>query len=104
MTESREMPSPLAQSQNAGLVTGLAGRSRVRFPVGAVGEFSSPELTFCADLFRYPFHPRVTALAHNRLRSFCKGAGGRLQLMSTYMSTHTLFTERSLCGLTELSR
>ena len=38
-------------------------RSRVRIPAGAAGEFSSPGLTFCADSFRYPFHPRVTAVA-----------------------------------------
>ena len=38
----------------------------------AVGEFSSPGSTFCADLFRYPFHPRVTAVARKRPRSFCQ--------------------------------
>ena len=38
-------------------------RSRVRIPAGTAGEFSSPGSTFCADLFRYPFHPRVTAVA-----------------------------------------
>ena len=116
--ESRESPSPLAQSQNDGLVAGLSGRSRVRSPVGAVEEFSSSELTFCADsccgirsrfTFRFFIHQvsqqgtclesGVTALAHNRLQSFCKSARGRLQL-----NTHTLSSERSLSGLTELSR
>ena len=38
-------------------------RSRVRIPAGTAGEFSSPGSTFCADLFRYPFHPRVTTVA-----------------------------------------
>ena len=39
----------------------MTDRSRVRFPAGAAGEFSSPESTFCAD-------------------SYAKSAGGRLQL------------------------
>ena len=46
--------------------------SRVRIPAGAAGEFSSPWSTFCADSFRYPFHPRVTAVARKRSRSFCQ--------------------------------
>ena len=38
----------IACSYNTGLVIeGL----RVRIPAGAAGEFSSPELTLCADLF-----------------------------------------------------
>ena len=43
--------------------------------------------TFCADLFRYPFHPRVTAVARKRSRSFCQRR--RLQL-----NTHTPY----VCG------
>ena len=46
-------------------------RSLVRIPAGAAGEFSSPGSTFCADSnFWYPFHPRVTAVARKRSRSF----------------------------------
>ena len=40
----------------------MIGRSRVRFLVGAAGKFASPLSIFCADLFRYPFHIRVTAV------------------------------------------
>ena len=36
-------------------------RLQVRVPGGAVGEFSSPGSTFCADCIWYPFHPCVTA-------------------------------------------
>ena len=44
----------------------------------------------CWLLFRYPFHPRVTAVARKRSRSFCqKCTGGRLQL-----NTHTPY----VCG------
>ena len=43
-------------------------RSRVWIPAGAAGEFSSPGST----LSRYPFHPRVTAVARKRSRSFCQ--------------------------------
>ena len=42
-------------------------RSRVRIPAGAAGEFSSPGSTFCADSFRYPFYPRVTAVARKKI-------------------------------------
>ena len=47
-------------------------RSWVQIPAGVTGEFSSPGSSFCADLFRYPFHPRVTAVARKRPRSFCQ--------------------------------
>ena len=43
----------------------------------------------CWLLFRYPFHPRVTAVARKRSRSFCQSAGGMLQL-----NTHTPY----ICG------
>ena len=45
---------------------------RVRIPAGAAGEFSSPELTCVLTLVRCPFHPRVTAVAHKRPRSYCQ--------------------------------
>ena len=48
-------------------------RLRVRIPAGAAGECSSPELTLCVlTLTRCPFHPRVTAVARKRPRSFCQ--------------------------------
>ena len=45
---------------------------RVRIPARAAGEFSSPESTLCADSYSGPFHPRVTAVASIRPRSFCQ--------------------------------
>ena len=36
----------------------MVERLRVRVPAGAVGEFSSPELTFCADSYSVSFPPR----------------------------------------------
>ena len=40
-------------------------RLRVQIPAGAAGEFSSPELTLCADSC-------VTAVARKITRSFCQ--------------------------------
>ena len=46
---------------------------RVRIPAVAAGDFSSPESTLCADPYSVsPFHPRVTAVARERPRSFCQ--------------------------------
>ena len=65
-------------------------RLRVRIPAGAAGEFSSPELTFCAD--STPALPQwhVKDLGHS-----AKSAGGRLHL-----NKHTPLTHRSRSGLT----
>ena len=43
----------------------------VRIPAGAVRQYTSPGSIFCADSIWYPFHPRVTAVARKRSRSFC---------------------------------
>ena len=51
----------------------------VRVPAEAVGEFSSPELTFCADSYSVSVPPRVTTGAR-RLKDpghSAKSAGGR---------------------------
>ena len=45
---------------------------RVRIPAGPAEEFSSPELTLCADSIRCPFHPRATAVARKRPWSLCQ--------------------------------
>ena len=45
-------------------------------------------------LTRCPLHPRVTAVARKRPRSFCQSAGGRLHL-----NTHTSLTQGSQSGL-----
>ena len=47
-------------------------RLRVRIPAEAAGEFSSPESSLCADSYRCPFHPRISAVARKRPRSFCQ--------------------------------
>ena len=47
-------------------------RLRVRTLAEAAGEFSSPELTLCADSYSVSVPPRVTAVARKRLRSFCQ--------------------------------
>ena len=72
-------------------------RLQIRIPTGAAGEFSSPGLTLCADSYSVsvPSHPRVTAMARNRPRSFCQSAGDRLHL-----NTHTPLTLRSRKGPT----
>ena len=59
----------IAQWQNATLVI---EKMWVWVPPGVAGELSSPWSTFCADLFKYPFHPCVTTVAHERSRSFCQ--------------------------------
>ena len=57
----------------------LKGRGFESLPCSLIVNF------LCWLLFRYPFHPRVTAVVRKRSRSKdAKSAGGRLQL-----STHT---------------
>ena len=72
---------------------------RVRVPARAVGDFFSPELSFCADSHWVSVPPRVTAVARKRPLSYAKSAGGWLHL-----NTHTLMTRRSRSGLTMLSK
>ena len=63
-----------------------------RIPAGAAGEFSSPLSTFCADSFRYPFHPRFTAVARKRPRSFCQKCRwqvtAKTRIHLTYVALH----------------
>ena len=68
-------------------------RSRVRIPAGAAGEFSSPGSTFCADSFRYPFHPRVTAVARKRSRSFCQKCRWQVTAKHAYTVTYVALHE-----------
>ena len=65
-------------------------RLRVRIPA----ELLQSQLCVLA-LIRYPFHPRVTAVAGKRSGHSAKSAGGRLHL-----NTHTPLTHRSRSGLT----
>ena len=55
----------------------MIGRSRVRVPTGVEGRMFFCRVNFrCWLLFRYPFHPRVTAVARKtsrkRSQSFCQ--------------------------------
>ena len=68
-------------------------RSQVRIPAGAAGEFSSPGSTFCADSFRYPFHPRVTAVARKRSRSFCQKCSWQATAKHAYTVTYVALHE-----------
>ena len=47
-------------------------RLQVWVPAEAAGEFSSPELTFCADSHLVPAPPYVTTVACKRPRAFCQ--------------------------------
>ena len=52
----------------------------------------------CLLLFRYPFHPRVTAVARKRYRSFCQ----KCRCQVTAKHTYTL--PMSLCSYLPLSQ
>ena len=62
----------------------VIGRLRVRVRAGAAGEFSSPELTFCADSYSVfvppPVLPQTWHVKDPGLSA--KSAGGRLHLNS----------------------
>ena len=47
-------------------------RLRVRIPAGAAGESSSSGLTLCSDSYSVSVPPRVSAVARQSPRSFCK--------------------------------
>ena len=71
-------------------------RLRVRIPAGAAGQFSSPELTFCADSCSVSVPPPVLLQWHVKDPGHsAKSAGGRLHL-----NTHKPLTQQSLSGLT----
>ena len=69
---------------------------RVRIPAGAAGEFSSLELTLCADAFSVSVPPPVLPQWHGKDPGHsAKSAGDRLHL-----TTHTPLIQRSRSGLT----
>ena len=51
-----------------------------------MGEFSSPESTFCADFYSVSVLPPVTAVVHKRPRSFCQKCMS--QVTPRYTHTH----------------
>ena len=73
----------------------MVKRLRVQIPTGGTREFSSPELTFCADSFFYGVHsaPCVATVAHKRPWSFCQ------KFRWQVTSKHIPLTQRSLSGL-----
>ena len=62
-------------------------RLRVRIPAGVAGDFSSPELTLCADLFRALSTPMLPQWHVKDPGHSAKSVGGRLHL-----SMHTPLT------------
>ena len=68
---------------------------RVRIPAGAAGEFSSPELTLCADSFGVRSTPVLPQWHVKDPGYSAKSASGRLHL-----NTHTPLTQRSPSWLT----
>ena len=73
----------------------MVERLRVRIPSSAAEDFSSPELNLCADSYLCPFHPRDTAVARIRIRSFCQKC--RWQVTPKHENTSI---NGSLSGLT----
>ena len=62
----------LFHPRGAGIAQWLERRTRDRKFAGSNPCWSGGRIFFCADSFRYPFHPRVTAVARKRPRSFCQ--------------------------------
>ena len=63
-------------------------RLRVQGLAGVSGEFSSPDLTLCADCFSASVPPRVTAVARKRPGHSTKSVGDRLHL-NNHSGIHT---------------
>ena len=78
--------------ESAGLVI---ERLPVQIPAGAGGEFSSPDLTLCADLFGVCFTPAFRLWHVKDPGHSAKSVGGRLHL-----NMHTPLTKRSRSRLT----
>ena len=80
----------------------MIDRSWVQVPARAAGEFSSPGSKIsCWLLFRYPFHPRVTAVARKRSRSFCQKCRLQVTAKHTYVALNevALYTGAWLNGV-----
>ena len=78
----------------------VIGRPRFRYPAGAAGEFSPPELTLCAASYSVSVPPPVLPQWHLKHPGHsATNAGGRLEL-----NTHTPLTLRNRSGMTMLSR
>jgi len=65
-------------------------RLRVRITAGTAGEFILQGQLPVLTLIWYPFHPRVTAVAHKRSSCSAKSDGGRLQLNAHTPYVHGL--------------
>ena len=70
-------------------------RLRVRIPAGAPGEFSSPELTLCDDLFGVRSTPVLPQWHVKDPGHSAESAGGKL-----HQNTRTLLIQQNRSGLT----
>ena len=59
-------------------------RLQVRIPAGTAGEFLLQSQLCVQTLIRCPFHPRVTAVARKRPRSFCQKCGWQITPKHAY--------------------
>ena len=86
--------TPISLSEEPGQLVGkstrlIIERFRVRIPAGVAGEFSSSELTLCADsLFGVRSTPMLPQWHIKDPGHSAKSAGGRLHL-----NTHTPLTQ-----------
>ena len=68
--------------ESAGL---MVERLRVRIPAEAAEEFFLQSQLCVLTLIRCPFHPRVTAVARRRPRSFCQKCRWQVTLKHAYI-------------------
>ena len=59
---------------------------RVRIPAGAAGEFSSPELTFCADSCSVSVPPPVSPQWHVKDPGHSAKSAGAMSQLNTHTS------------------
>ena len=93
LTNKYKIPRPVVVGRDSSVVRAPDSWSKGRgFESLLDGRIFFSRVNFlCWRLFRYPFHPRVTAVARKRQQDIhsAKSAGGRLQL-----NTHTPY----VCG------
>ena len=77
-------------------------RLRVQIPAEAAEEYSTPELTFCADSYSVSVAPLVTAVARERPRSLYQQCGGqvspkRVHTLDPTKSEWAAYAVQALC-------
>ena len=68
-------------------------RSRIRIPAGAVGEFFLQGRLSVLTLISVSVHPRVTAVARKRSRSFCQKCRWQVAAKHAYTVTYVALHE-----------